>query len=72
MDLTDIVRSASLVVVFLLVAVFADRKLWMTTDILATVGFGATFAIFPRVLLGFQVIKRYRLIHVVGGYLYSI
>ncbi|KAK2162865.1 hypothetical protein LSH36_90g04009 [Paralvinella palmiformis] len=55
MDLTDIVRSASLVVVFLLVAVFADRKLWMTTDILATVGFGATFAIFPRVLLGFQV-----------------
>ena len=55
MDLTDIVRSASLVVVFLLVAVFSDRKLWMTADILASAGFGATFAIFPHVLLDFQV-----------------
>ena len=51
---TDGVRTASLVLSFLLVVIW-DRQTWLKADALAAVGFGTGFVLFPQQMLGFMV-----------------
>lgn len=70
-DLTDTVRSASMVVAFVLLAVLGDRRVWITADILCSLGFGLTCFVFPGIILDFQVAGKLDAVHLLFGRLYG-
>jgi len=54
--LPQVLQVASLLIVFFILAVFGQRKTWMSTEVIMAAALGIGFGGFPRYLLNFQVI----------------
>ena len=54
-NFTDVVRTSGVSVAFLLLYVMGDRGVWITADIVLSVGAGLALLLCPSCLLGFQV-----------------
>ena len=50
-----LLQIASLFVVFIILAVFGQRKTWISTEIIMAAALGSGMILFPRYLLSFQV-----------------
>jgi len=53
--LPQVLQVASLLIVFFILAVFGQRKTWLSTEIIMAAALGILFGTFPRYLLNFQV-----------------
>jgi hypothetical protein len=50
-----LLQVASLLIVFIILAVFGQRKTWISTEVLMAAAVGVGMTAFPRYLLNFQV-----------------
>ena len=53
--LPQVLQIASLFIVFFILAVFGQRKTWLSTEVIMAAAMGIGFGAFPRYLLSFQV-----------------
>jgi len=53
--LPQALQVASLFIVFFILAVFGQRKTWLSTEVIMAAAMGVGFGVFPRYLLNFQV-----------------
>jgi len=53
--LPQVLQVASLFIVFFILAVFGQRKTWLSTEVIMAAAMGTGFGAFPRYLLSFQV-----------------
>lgn len=53
--LTEALQVASLVVAFLILAVFGQRKTWIATEVIMATVCGLAFLIFPKHVLALEV-----------------
>jgi len=51
----QILQVASLLIVFIILAVFGQRKTWISTEIIMAAAVGSGMTVFPKYLLNFQV-----------------
>ena len=54
-QLPQVLQVASLLIVFFILAVFGQRKTWLSTEVIMAAALGIGFGAFPRYLLNFQV-----------------
>lgn len=49
-------QIASLLIVFIILAVLGQRKTWISTEVIMAAALGSGMTIFPRYLLNYQVV----------------